>query len=120
MAEPNLSINQNIKELSTSTVKFNSTDSYMNISSLSEIKQDTSINIVSDSLSFNAETIISDLLKKDIREYINDDVNYIFQSIGSIKHNTDKYNKIFQIRLIEKNKNNFILCIIFNFLENLI
>ena len=126
MAEPNLSINTNIKELSTSTVKFNSTDSFMNNSSLSEIKQDISINIVDNSLSSNPplslkiETIISDLLKKDIREYINNNMNYIFQSIGSIKHNTDKYNKIFQIRLIEKNKNNFILCIIFNFLENLI
>ena len=126
MAEPNLSINPNIKELSSSTVKLNSTDSYMNISSLSEIKQDISINIVDNSLSSNAsfslkiETIISDLLKKDIREYINNNMNYIFQSISSIKHNTDKYNKIYQIRLIEKNKNNFILCIIFNFLENLI
>ena len=113
-----IGINSGIEDISTSTVNFGSINSSnLGNCSVSEIKPgEDSINIIS--ISF--EKIISDILQKDIKEYINNNTNYTFQSIGPIKHNNDKYNNIYKIRIIEKNGNNFILFIIFNYLENLV
>ena len=66
------------------------------------------------------EKIISELLTYDIKEYINNNSNYCFYSISNNKQNHDIYNKIYKIRNIEKDKNNFIRCIIFSYLENLV
>ena len=82
-----------------------------------------SINIISsgiDEPSEINEKIISELLTYDIKEYINNNSNYCFYSISNNKQNHDIYNKIYKIRKIEKDKNNFIRCIIFSYLENLV
>ena len=82
-----------------------------------------SINIVSSGIDDPGEInekIISELLTYDIKEYINNNSNYCFYSISNNKQNHDIYNKIYKIRNIEKDKNNFIRCIIFSYLENLV
>ena len=82
-----------------------------------------SINIVSSGIDEPGEInekIISELLTYDIKEYINNNSNYCFYSISNNKQNHDIYNKIYKIRKIEKDKNNFIRCIIFSYLENLV
>ena len=82
-----------------------------------------SINIISSGIDEPGEInekIISELLTYDIKEYINNNSNYCFYSISNNKQNHDIYNKIYKIRKIEKDKNNFIRCIIFSYLENLV
>ena len=82
-----------------------------------------SINIISSGIDDPGEInekIISELLTYDIKEYINNNSNYCFYSISNNKQNHDIYNKIYKIRKIEKDKNNFIRCIIFSYLENLV
>ena len=82
-----------------------------------------SINIISSGIDEPGEInekIISELLTYDIKEYINNNSNYCFYSISNNKQNHDIYNKIYKIRNIEKDKNNFIRCIIFSYLENLV
>ena len=82
-----------------------------------------SINIISSGIDDPGEInekIISELLTYDIKEYINNNYNYCFYSISNNKQNHDIYNKIYKIRKIEKDKNNFIRCIIFSYLENLV
>ena len=82
-----------------------------------------SINIISSGIDDPGEInekIISELLTYDIKEYINNNSNYCFYSISNNKQNHDIYNKIYKIRNIEKDKNNFIRCIIFSYLENLV
>ena len=82
-----------------------------------------SINIISSGIDEPGEInekIISELLTYDIKEYINNNSNYCFYSISNNKQNHDIYNKIYKIRKIEKDQNNFIRCIIFSYLENLV
>ena len=118
-------INENIKSINSSDkVKF--TNSSFGNSTLSEIKGSIgSINVVissssiSDSLDVN-EQIISEFSKYDIKEHIKSNWNYCLQSVNSFKHNPGLYNKIYKIRNIGKDKNNFINCVIFSYLENLV
>ena len=118
-------INENIKSINSSG-EVRITNSSFGNSTLSEIKGSKgSINVVlssssiSDFLDFN-EQIISEFSKYDIKEHIKINLNYCLQSIGSIKHNPSLYNKIYKIRNIGKDKNNFINCVIFSYLENLV
>ena len=117
-------INDNIKPLESSS-EVVIPNSSIGTSTQSVLKGSSSINVVSSSGSMVdspdlKETIISEFSKYDIKEYIKSNTNYCFQTIGSIKHNPDLYNKLYKIRNIGKDKYNFINCVIFDYLENLV